>query len=456
MTYCPDASAPAGEVVWADFSAGPVGIESNWDFLYVYDGTDMDARLIAVYTGDASNTNNLGIIKATIANSSGCLTFQFFSDGATTAPGWQADIYTGAARLSYGSDNCASATPITQLGATYAGSTTIATGRPGSSDPSLNIALGSLPECSGANSITRLENTVWYRFSTPDTICNATNINVRLNNISCKSEVLNGSGVQFVLYEANSCRVGAGWGTPLYCADKLTNGSAVDVAPYILPNRSYYIMIDGFAGQHCNFDLDMEAVGGSNPSGCSLPIDLLTFDAHAMNNYVYLDWKTAFESEVGGFFLQRAKPDGVSFEDIAFIQARGNNTATETSYNYSDFEYRKNAVNYYRLREVDIDGKNYYHNVRSADMRQTDAENQVLVYPNPAKNQLTFTMQSEWEGPYELILYDITGKEIFRTNGKISKGLWQEQLDITVLAAGIYAYQLSSTYKSATGKFEKQ
>src|SRR5690606_34936104 len=132
------------------------------------------------------------------------------------------------------------------------------------------------------------------------------------------------------------CQSGAGWGTPLYCADKLTNGSSVDVAPYIQPNRSYYIMIDGFAGQHCNFDLNMEAVGGSNPLGCTLPLHLLRFDAHAMSNYVYLDWLTAYESAVEGFFLQRAKSDGISFEDIAFVPARGNNTAIETAYHYSD------------------------------------------------------------------------------------------------------------------------
>jgi N-acetyl-anhydromuramyl-L-alanine amidase AmpD len=454
VTYCPDASAPAGEVVWADFGSSIVGIERNWDYLYVYDGPDMDSRLIAVYTGDATNVNHLGIIKASIENASGCLTFQFFSDGATVASGWRADMYTGAARLSYGADNCSNATPITQLGATYAGSTTTAIGEPGNPDPNLNIGLASLPECSGANEITRLENTVWYRFSTPDTICNATNFNVRLDNISCQSEVPNGSGVQFVLYDAASCQSGAGWGTPLYCADKLVNGDVVDVAPYLTPNTSYYIMIDGFTGQNCNFDIDMVAVGATgNP--CSLPLDLLEFRGIPMSDHVKLDWVTAFESEFEGFMLQRAMPDGLTFEDIAFIPARGANTALETAYDYPDYDYHVNKVNYYRLKEINFDGSIAYHPVVSVDMRRNDSENEVIVAPNPATNQISFSMHSEWAGPYELILYDMTGREIFSIRGEVTKGLWREFMDISALPAGIYAYQIRFPHQYVGGRFEK-
>jgi hypothetical protein len=309
VTYRPHASAPVGQVIWADFSALPVGLEYNWDYLYVYDGANTNARLIAVYTGDSSNSNNLGIIKASAANSSGALTFQFFSDGATPASGWDALITTGAARLAYGTDDCANATAITEMNATYAGSTMTATGRPSNADPSLSIALASLPQCSGVNAITRLENTVWYRFETPAELCNSDYINIRLDNISCQSQVANGSGVQFVLYEHTSCQTAAAWGTPLFCADKLLNGDTVNIAPYLLPGRSYYIMMDGFAGQHCNFDLKMEAVG-TNPNGCIVsgidnlvePVLELRVYPNPATNSINFEMLNEFESPLELFF----------------------------------------------------------------------------------------------------------------------------------------------------------
>lgn len=57
-------------------------LENTWDYLYIYDGADLNASLIGYYTG----TSNPG----TITSSGGSLTFEFRSDCATTAPGWQA------------------------------------------------------------------------------------------------------------------------------------------------------------------------------------------------------------------------------------------------------------------------------------------------------------------------------------------------------------------------------
>lgn len=57
-------------------------IEDEWDYLYIYDGTDVFSPLIGVYTG----TNNPG----TVTSSNGHLMFEFRSDCFTTEPGWAA------------------------------------------------------------------------------------------------------------------------------------------------------------------------------------------------------------------------------------------------------------------------------------------------------------------------------------------------------------------------------
>ncbi len=57
-------------------------LENNWDYLYIYNGTTPDDPLVGIYTG----TNNPG----TITSNNGALLFEFRSDCATTAPGWEA------------------------------------------------------------------------------------------------------------------------------------------------------------------------------------------------------------------------------------------------------------------------------------------------------------------------------------------------------------------------------
>ena len=57
-------------------------LENQWDYLYIYDGTDVFSPLIGYYTG----TNNPG----TITSSNGHLLFEFRSDCATAESGWEA------------------------------------------------------------------------------------------------------------------------------------------------------------------------------------------------------------------------------------------------------------------------------------------------------------------------------------------------------------------------------
>jgi hypothetical protein len=455
VTYCPHATAPSSEVVWAEFSSN-VGLESNWDYLYVFDGTDTEtARLICAYTGSAVNNNTLETIKASIENSTGCLTFQFFSDGATTASGWSANIYTGAARLAYGAEDCSNATFVGQTGKDYAGSTSLATGSPGSNDPALNISIGSLPECSGANTITRLENSIWYRFITPDALCIPSSFNIDLNNISCSGEGTGGSGIQFVLYEVDNCQSGATWPAPIYCADKLVNGSSVDIKNILKPSQNYYLMVDGFAGQNCNLDLRFSVTTNGNPNSCFLPLDLLSFAGQKQESTNLLRWSTANEENVFGFFVQCRNPISHTFEEIGFVPSINQTGQTMGNYIFEDANYTRNAVNYYRLRQVDNDGLQSYSPTISIDRRSSQEELLLKVYPNPSDDELYFSLQSEKAQKYQLIVYDATGRKILVQNASMPQGYWKEKLNTSSFSAGMYWYQLSFGLHTLTGKFKK-
>jgi PKD repeat protein len=60
--------------------------ESGYDYLYVYNGPNVNAPLIGTYEG----TNSPGIVSAN--NTSGALTFRFISDGSVVAAGWAATL----------------------------------------------------------------------------------------------------------------------------------------------------------------------------------------------------------------------------------------------------------------------------------------------------------------------------------------------------------------------------
>ncbi len=82
MTFYPSAEDAKVQVTFNSFE-----LESNWDFLYIYDGTSTSATPIGdKYTG----TNSPGTVTAT--NSAGSLTFRFTSDSSVGKSGWVATV----------------------------------------------------------------------------------------------------------------------------------------------------------------------------------------------------------------------------------------------------------------------------------------------------------------------------------------------------------------------------
>ncbi len=449
-TYCPTAAATsAGEVIWAVF--GAIGIEQNYDYLQVYDGNSTAARLIATYTGNVSNANDLQTIKATIANATGCLTFEFSSDGGTTASGWAATMRSGAARKNYGSNACSAATLINASGVSYAGSTTLATGKPTTEDPNLNVQLLTLPQCSGVNAITRLENTVWYKFSTPSTLCPNAQIDMMLENISCQNSIPGGNGAQLAIYQVPTCQTGAGWGTPVYCADKMLASVPVNIAPLLMPSQTYYVMVDGFAGQHCNLDLILTG----NINGCILPIEMLTFQGAEADGFVQLDWQTQSEQNNVGFYVQRMQGDAQQFDEIGFVAAAPNANG-DGSYLFTDPAYSRNMVNYYRLRQLDSNGNSHFHRV--IEVRTGGASDLAapMLFPNPFQDAVTIRFAAVGADAGGVELYDVNGRRVFVETWATGQQPEDLVLNTKALAPSVYMYRIVVGKQVYAGKLMRE
>lgn len=449
-TYCPTPTAlAAGKAVWADFST--MGIEQNYDYLHVFDGPDRYARLLCSYTGNSVDVNDPFILKATEENPSGCLTFEFNSDGGATRSGWSADILVGKPRRPYGTEHCTNATLISVVNEPYAGSTTLATGAPNAEDPPLNVSLGTLPECSGANAITRLENSIWYKFTTPSTLCPSSNINILLENISCQNSIPGGNGAQFMLYQSPTCQVGSGWGSPIYCADKLLDGVPVNIAGLLAPSSTYYIVVDGFAGQHCNLDLIL--TGDIN--GCILPIELIAFEGRRIEIGAQLDWETANELQNAGFFVERAWQGGngdLEWQTLGWVDAHPVDKSGQ--YQWLDTDFRADRMNFYRLKQMDINGATHLHKIISLSDPSFLPTWNITCWPNPAQNQLHFSFGTALEKEGVLEILDVSGRKIAEQS--LIAGTTQFAADLTALPDGIFLWRIRSGEHMESQNWVKQ
>lgn len=159
-----------------------------------------------------------------------------------------------------------------------------------------------------------------------------------------------------------------------------------------------------------------------------LPVTWGEFKALAQGSKVLLDWTTLMEENTSHFVVEHST-SGSTYTPVANIEARGNSTY-EANYKYTFASPDLTKANYFRIKQVDLDGKSTYSVTRSVkfDKGQVVA---IQAYPNPVKDVLTLNIQRE---NIQVLLADQTGKTIQRLN--VQPG--QHSINMQSLPSGIY------------------
>ncbi|MDZ7878190.1 MAG: T9SS type A sorting domain-containing protein [Saprospiraceae bacterium] len=165
-----------------------------------------------------------------------------------------------------------------------------------------------------------------------------------------------------------------------------------------------------------------------------------------------LTWTTASERNNAGFDIEASK-DGIRFEKIGFV--KGNGTTNDVKkYNFTD-EKVASGLTYYRLKQVDIDGRFEYSKTISV-LRKSDKFNAISVSPNPANDILNIVVETKNDDDLEINLLDIFGKTIKQQKTTTQQGLNNKSLDLQDLPNGIYFLQLQQGSERIVRKVIKE
>lgn len=176
-----------------------------------------------------------------------------------------------------------------------------------------------------------------------------------------------------------------------------------------------------------------------------LPVELTDFTARLNSkNETELDWQTATERNNRGFYIEHSK-DGQNWTNLDFIEGAGTTEATQ-NYNYRHLNPVA-GTNYYRLQQVDFDGKEDYSKV--AEVFLTPEEEDIQIFPNPSHSLITITGISESEKTV-VMLRDITGRLIRQVQ------LSDNQEDISDFPTGVYLLSVLTGNKKITKRLVKE
>ena len=204
--------------------------EAGFDKLTIINGPSIGSPTLAILSGNIVAPFNF-------QTTSAYLTINFKSDGSNVDWGWNAIIGCQPQNCNGNlpaSDVCASAVPICDLNG-YCGATN---GWYTPDNMNLGVNLGG-PFCGASGSI---ENNSWIKF-----IPNAATANINIGVQNCSSAT---QGLQAGIFSTPDCSAFS----LLTCQSQAVYAPVMTLSyNSFVPGNTYYIMIDGFAGNACDY-----------------------------------------------------------------------------------------------------------------------------------------------------------------------------------------------------------
>jgi len=201
---------------------------------------------------------------------------------------------------------------------------------------------------------------------------------------------------------------------------KIYTGSTVR-APGGALNRYHSIYFMDIAGRSINV----------------LPVTYRTFDATLNNNAVNLFWIMEAQKGNDHFEVERSF-DQATFSTVAIILGAPSNS-NQYSFKDASPELLNHAVIYYRLKQVDADGKFTYSAVKAIRVNAAISKAFVQVSPNPYLDKLNVNFVSDAAGKAEVRLVAASGNLVKIVSASITRGYNNLQLqDLQSQAAGLY------------------
>lgn len=177
-------------------------------------------------------------------------------------------------------------------------------------------------------------------------------------------------------------------------------------------------------------------------SASPLPVSLTKFAAARQGNNVSVNWATATELNNAYFEIQRSSNSKV-FKTIGRVDGKGT-TNTAATYTFTD-NNPLNSTAYYRLHQVDTDGKDTYSAVAAvAGLNQLE----TAVYPNPSAGTITLPATDE---TVQYRIYSATGQTV--AAGTAAGGA---TVNIQNVPPGMYFLELTTGGKHSTQRFVRQ
>jgi len=185
-----------------------------------------------------------------------------------------------------------------------------------------------------------------------------------------------------------------------------------------------------------------------------LPIGLTIFQGNKGTDANNITWKASCSAAgTYTFELQRSN-DARNFSAVTVITA--DEVRCQQPFAFADNNFNRNAVNYYRLKMTDVDGKITYSRIISLINKASGIVINGLM-PTVTANTTVVVISAAKTETISLVVTDVNGRIVKQFSSRVAAGTNNIELSVASLQAGVYMINaVSATEKTPAIRMIKQ
>ena len=194
----------------------------------------------------------------------------------------------------------------------------------------------------------------------------------------------------------------------------------------------------------------------TNPLNVALPAAIANFKGIKTENSDVLTWTTTSELNNAAFTVLYSN-DGKNYTPLTTVNSKATSGNSNVVLNYNAENLQpKLGHNYYKLEQIDIDGKSLI-NTQVVDLIWGATASTISVYPNPTSNELNIDIFTTKAENSTIKILDMSGRILKEIQTKLSIGANSIHANIGEFATGIYTLQIFENNKiTQVSKVEKK
>ncbi|MBN2410153.1 T9SS type A sorting domain-containing protein [candidate division KSB1 bacterium] len=180
----------------------------------------------------------------------------------------------------------------------------------------------------------------------------------------------------------------------------------------------------------------------------ALPINLSSYRFDIKNNSILLKWTTETETNCYGYNIYKSEQEIGPYSIINTKIIPGAGTSTQKNhYEFIDSNINKSQTYYYKIDQVDINGKHSYYGPLAASFSEKIPTEYSLEqnFPNPFNPGTTIYYNLPKQSLVTINVYNLKGELVqVLFNGSKEAGSYSLDWNATLLPSGTYFIKLSA------------